>query len=121
MTESTEYWAMGLVLVASLIGSVGAAFLKVGANRLHRPLIQNFWRWSLPLGVGVGFFVLSSAFYIWAQRGGSLTVLFPLLSLGYVWTLLWSRLFFGEPFNKQKVAGLVLVLCGVISIGFGNS
>jgi multidrug transporter EmrE-like cation transporter len=42
------------------------------------------------------------------------------VSLGYVWTLVWSRLFFGEPFNRGKVTGLMLVLVGVFFIGLGN-
>ena len=36
-----------------------------------------------------------------------------MVSLGYVWTLIWSRIFFGELFNRHKVAGLALVLLGV--------
>jgi drug/metabolite transporter (DMT)-like permease len=43
-----------------------------------------------------------------------------MVSLGYVWTLVWSRLFFGEPFNRHKVVGLALVLLGVFCIGLGN-
>jgi multidrug transporter EmrE-like cation transporter len=34
---------------------------------------------------------------------------------------LWSRWFFGEPFNRNKVVGLSLVVLGVFFIGFGNS
>jgi drug/metabolite transporter (DMT)-like permease len=32
----------------------------------------------------------------------------------------WARLFFGEPFNRSKVAGLMLGLVGVFFIGLGN-
>ena len=64
--------------------------------------------------------MLSSILYVWGLKDGSLTVLYPMVSLGYVWTLLWSRIFFGEPFNRPKVAGLALVLLGVFCIGAGN-
>ena len=30
-----------------------------------------------------------------------------MLALGYVWTMVWSRLFFGEPLNRQKIAGVM--------------
>jgi drug/metabolite transporter (DMT)-like permease len=33
---------------------------------------------------------------------------------------LWSKLFFGEPFNRNKIVGLALVLIGVFFIGLGN-
>ena len=44
-----------------------------------------------------------------------------MVSLGYIWTLLWSRLFFKEPFTQQKIAGLALILLGVFFVGLGSS
>jgi drug/metabolite transporter (DMT)-like permease len=42
-----------------------------------------------------------------------------LVSLGYIWTLLWARLFFKESFTPQKFAGLALILAGVVLVGLG--
>jgi drug/metabolite transporter (DMT)-like permease len=47
-------------------------------------------------------------------------VLYPLVSLGYIWTLLWSNLFFKEPLTRHKFLGLFLILVGVSFIGIGN-
>jgi len=44
-----------------------------------------------------------------------------MVSLGYVWTLIWARLFFKESFSQQKFAGLALILLGVIFVGMGSS
>ncbi len=107
---------MLLVFGASVIGSVAAVFLKAGADRLHGPPRE----WATRIGAGIGLFLASSVLYVMGLREGSLTVLYPMVSLGYVWTLLWSRLFFGEPFNREKVFGLLLVLLGVFCIGMGN-
>ena len=110
--------SMALVLVASFIGSFGAVFLKSGAARLHwdfRSLILN-WR----LATGVFAFLLSSAFFVAGVRKGELTVLYPMVSLGYIWTLLWSRIFFGEPFTRGKFMGLGLILLGIVFLAFGN-
>jgi multidrug transporter EmrE-like cation transporter len=38
------------------------------------------------------------------------------VSLGYVWTLVWSRIFFKEPVTKSKFAALGLILFGIILI-----
>jgi len=46
-------------------------------------------------------------------------VLYPLVSLGYIWTLFWSRLIFREPFTRNKFLGLALILIGVFFIGLG--
>jgi drug/metabolite transporter (DMT)-like permease len=107
---------MLLVFVASVIGSLAAVLLKCGADRLQKPYIRA----AAWLGGGILLFCVSSVFYVWGLKDGSLTVLYPMASLGYVFSLLWSRLFFGEPFNRPKVIGLALVLIGVFCIGLGN-
>ena len=43
-----------------------------------------------------------------------------MVSLGYIWTLLWSRLFFNEPFTRGKFLGLGLILVGVFFVGLGS-
>ena len=109
---------MALVLAASFVGSFGAVFLKSGALRLERNITSIVTNWRL--AAGVVFFLLSSVLYIKGIKHGELTVLYPMVSLGYVWTLFWSRLFFGEPFTKQKFAGLALILVGIAMLGLGN-
>ena len=108
---------MLLVFVASFIGSFGAVFLKAGSEKLRQGL-RNIVNSRLALGVGM--YILSTVFFIGAIKNGELTVLYPLVSLGYVWTLLWSRLFFGEPFTRFKILGLAMILVGVFFIGLGN-
>ena len=72
------------------------------------------------LAAGVALYLLSTCFFIVAIRNGELTVLYPLVSLGYVWTMLWSKVFFKEPLTRQKFLGLFLILVGVSFIGMGN-
>jgi drug/metabolite transporter (DMT)-like permease len=43
-----------------------------------------------------------------------------MVSLGYIWTLLWARLFFKEAFTREKFAGLALILLGVFFVGLGS-
>jgi drug/metabolite transporter (DMT)-like permease len=52
---------------------------------------------------------------------GQLTVLYPMVSLGYIWAILWARIFFKEPFTRAKIGGLVMIICGVALINLGNS
>jgi drug/metabolite transporter (DMT)-like permease len=72
------------------------------------------------LAVGVLLFLGSSVFYALGIKGGPLSVLYPMVSLGYVWTMLWSRLFFREPFTRDKFIGLGLILVGVFFVGLGS-
>jgi multidrug transporter EmrE-like cation transporter len=114
---TTPWSSIVLVLVASFIGSFGAVFLKSGALRTN-----SIWTLVLNprLALGVGLFLLSTVFYLMGIRHGELSVLYPMVSLGYVWTLVWSRLFFKEPLTGEKFAGLALVLLGIVLLGLGN-
>ena len=107
-----------LVFSASFIGSLGMATLKAGANRLRPGLFPMLTSWRVAMGVGL--FVLSSVPYVLGLKRGSLTVLFPMVSLSYIWGVIWARIFFNEPFNRSKLCGLVLIVAGVVFIGLGN-
>ena len=114
---ATPVSSMGLVLLASFIGSFGAVFLKSGSAHLK----NGFWHiFNARLALGVALFLTSSYFFIQGIRHGELSVLYPMVSLGYIWTLLWSRLFFGEPFTRAKFLGLFLIVAGVCFVGFGS-
>ncbi len=115
---STPLSSMGLVLTASFIGSFGAVFLKSGAERLQFRLKALMCNWRL--AVGVALFLFSSFFFVLGLRKGELTILYPMVSLGYVWTLLWARLFFKEAFTRYKFAGLALILLGIVVLNLGN-
>lgn len=113
---STPVSSMLLVVLASLVGSFGAVFLKLGAV-----LLTNVWsllNWRL--GLGAGLYVGSSVLYAWGIKNGEISVLFPMVSLGYVWTMVWARLFFDARFTKQKVMGLGIILLGVLCVGPGQ-
>jgi multidrug transporter EmrE-like cation transporter len=109
---------MLLVLAASFIGSFGAVFLKSGAGKLHRQLKTLFLNWRLALGVIL--FVASSVFFLLGVRRGELSILYPTVSLGYIWTLFWSRLFFHEPFTRTKFLGIGMILLGIVFLGLGR-
>ena len=110
--------SMLLVFLASVVGSFGAVFLKMGALRLNKS-VWSFVNTRLILGVGL--YLASSVIYAMGVRGGELSVLYPIVSLGYLFTLVWSKLFFNEPITRYKVAGLSLILVGVFLVGVGAS
>lgn len=115
---ATPASSIALVFCSSFIGSIGAAFLKSGASRLELSLNSLLTNWRLAAGVTA--FVASSVFYVIALDHGELSVLYPMVSLGYLWTMVWSRLIFHEPLTKFKFVGLGLILCGILCLGMGN-
>ncbi len=115
---TTPFSSILLVFGAAFVGSFGSVFLKAGAGRLHRNPMTLLLNWRL--AVGVLMFVASSLLFIAGIRRGELTILYPMVSLGYIFTLLWSRLFFGEPFTRNKLLGLALILTGIVLLSLGN-
>jgi multidrug transporter EmrE-like cation transporter len=107
-----------LVLVGSFIGSFGAVFLKAGSAMLRRNFRSFLLNWKLM--AGIFFYVLSSVFFVMGVKKGELTILYPLVSLGYVWTLLWARVFFKEPLTTAKFVGLATIMCGIVLLNLGN-
>lgn len=117
---------MLLVLLASFIGSFGAVFLKSGAAELRKGWLYlvisrdpPFFNWRL--AAGVAMFLFSSYFFVLGIRPpGELSVLYPMVSLGYIFTLVWSRIFFKEPLTRVKFLGLFLIVVGVFFVGLGS-
>jgi multidrug transporter EmrE-like cation transporter len=108
---TTPVSSMALVVVGSFIGSFGAVLLKAGAGRLEKTIQSVITNWQL--GLGVFLYALSSVFFVLANTKGELTILYPLVSLGYLFTLFWAKLFFNEPLTRFKFLGLGLILVGV--------
>ena len=98
------------VSVGSFIGSLGAVGLKAGAAHLELSIPALITNWKL--AIGLSLYLVSTIFFVKGIAHGEISVLFPLVSLGYVWTTLWSKLFFGEEMTRVKLTGLALILAG---------
>ena len=116
---TTPVSSMLWVVLGSLIGSFGAVELKAGTQHLGKGIASILTNWRI--GLGIALYVLSSAFFVFGLKRGELSVLYPLVSLSYVWTMFWSRAFFGEAITRNKIYALALILAGVMLLGFGKS
>ncbi|MBL0161773.1 MAG: EamA family transporter [Bryobacterales bacterium] len=115
---TTPLKSIALVLCAGFIGSFGAVFLKKGAGLLHFDLHALLRNWRLALGIAL--YLFSFVFYFLGVREGELSVLYPMVALGYIWTMIWSHFVFGEPISRQKVGGLALVIAGILLLNLGR-
>ncbi|MBI5065234.1 EamA family transporter [Candidatus Woesearchaeota archaeon] len=114
----TELWAVFLVITGGIIGSFGPIFLKLGSAGLNKNLLSQFKNYKLILGILI--YILSAAMFIPALKGGDLSLLYPLVSLSYVWVSLLSMFILKEKMNYTKWFGIFLILCGVSLIGLGS-
>lgn len=115
---ATPLFAMGLVVIATLIGAFGGLGLKFGANKLTRSDWKTFF--NIYLVGGLGLYGLSTVFFLFGLKFGDLSVLYPLTSLTYIWISLLSIYMLGEKMNKYKWLGVLSILIGVTLIGLGS-
>ncbi|MBP3609401.1 MAG: EamA family transporter [Lachnospiraceae bacterium] len=96
----------------TLIGAVASLFLKKasGAGGIVE-LIKNK---NLYLG-GI-LYVLSAVLNIYILRYLDYSVVLPLTSFTYIWTLFLSGTILNEKITKKKIFGVVLVIFGAVCI-----
>ena len=115
---TTQLWAIGLVVLGTLVGAFGPILLKkASAKKLSsiKSLMANYYLFG-----GVALYGVSTILFIPALKGGELSVLYPFVALVYIWVSLLSVKFLGEKMNKYKWAGIALIILGVSFIGLGS-
>ena len=115
----TSFVAIAWVATGSFIGSFGAVFLKIGAGHLSKDIRSVLMNWRLALGIGM--YLLSSVFYVIGVSKGDLSALYPMVSLGSIFTLAWSKIILGESITRAKVMAVCIILCGCFVLGYGSA
>ena len=107
MSETRTPWlGIGLMIFAALSTSLGQLFWK---------LSDGIWDYQLWIGFtlyGMGAVLMTIAF-----RFGKLSVLHPLMSVGYVFAIVFGSFFLHEAITLNILTGTSLILIGVILIG----
>ena len=116
---NAEPWAIGMILIATILGAFGAIYLKRGAEVLEfnlKKLIKN-----RKLIYGFLLYGISSLFFIVGLKGGELSILYPMVALSYVWIAILSVKILKEHMGLWKWLGVALIVFGVGLIGYGSS
>lgn len=113
-----KIFAILLVLIATFIGAFGALFLKLGSKKLSLDFMGIFKNYKFLLGIFL--YGISALFFLGALRFGKLTVVYPFVSVGYIWIILLSMYFLKEKMNFYKWLGIILIILGVSFIGLST-
>ena len=108
-----ELELVGLVVLATMIGSVGSLYLKKASNNFRFSFNGIF---NFELIFGIFMYFLATLIFITALRKGDLNVLYPITSLSYIWVAFLSVRFLKEKMNRFKWCGIFLIVFGVIII-----
>jgi drug/metabolite transporter (DMT)-like permease len=115
--------AICIVLACTLLVAIGQYLIKLGANRLsHAGLMATMiGMFTIPqLFAGYCLYGVFTILFIYALRHGELSILYPLIALGYVWVTITAVVAFHETMNPFKIIGLLVIICGVGVLGFGG-
>ncbi|MBW2985611.1 EamA family transporter [Candidatus Woesearchaeota archaeon] len=113
-----EFRAIILIVFCTIFTSVGQLLWKFGANRLQLDffsLITNY-----PLILGFVSYAIGTVLLLSALKLGDLSVLYPFISLSFIWVSMLSLTFLGEIMTSLKWIAIILIIMGVSLIGLGG-
>jgi drug/metabolite transporter (DMT)-like permease len=116
--------AIFIVLACTLLVAIGQYLIKLGANRLsHAGLMATMIGiFTIPqLFAGYCLYAVFTVMFVYALRHGELSILYPLIALGYVWVTITAVLAFHETVTPLKLIGLLVIISGVAVLGWGGS
>lgn len=96
----------------TFIGAMASLFLKKASNYKNIPsLIKNKW-----LYIGAFLYLLSALLNILILRYLDYSIVLPLTSITYVWTMVISKIVLKEKLTIKKIFGTFLIFCGALII-----
>ena len=101
-----------LMLLCALALTMGQFIWKLPAGTSSQKLIY--------IVAGLAVYGLGAIVMLIAYRFGSVSVLQPVNSVGYVYALILGALFLDEIITFAKAAGVVLIIAGVILLAGGD-
>lgn len=101
-----------LILAMTLMGAVASIFFKRASSSDGLiKLIMN-----ANLYVGGGLYVASAVINIVVLRYLNYSVVLPLTSFTYIWTMILSYIILKEHISKKKVMGVTCIIIGAICV-----
>lgn len=111
--------SIALVFGCTIFGAAAQILIKTGANALASPSLMAMIT-NLPLVAGYSLYGLSTILLVLALRDGELSILYPVISLTYVWVTVLSFLLFKEAISAVKLTGIAIIVAGVAVLGKGG-
>ncbi|MBI3684777.1 MAG: hypothetical protein HY235_30780 [Acidobacteria bacterium] len=111
--------SIALVFGCTIFGAGAQILIKTGAQSLSSAgvlaMLTNFH-----LLAGYSLYGCSTALLILALRDGELSILYPVISLTFVWVTMLSSLIFKEVLTPLKLVGILIIVIGVAVLGKGG-
>jgi multidrug transporter EmrE-like cation transporter len=117
-TKKRVYVAIFLTIVCTLFTSSGTFLWKLGSGNVTS--IESFL-FNPYIIFGFILYGTGSIFLIFALSKADLSILYPIISTGFIWTFLISYFVLKEQIYLSKIFGVLFIILGIIVLGFGAS
>lgn len=110
--------AILIILLTTLFTSSAQIFYKFGVSNLVLSIIGILTNYYLIAGTFM--YIFAGILAIIAFRRSEVTVLYPIFATSYIWVSILSVYIFGEKMSSFKLIGIIVIIAGIISIGYGS-
>ena len=108
-----------MVSCCTVVCAAAQILMKIGMTRFTS-LDPAALASNLPLIAGYALYAVFCLMMILALRQGELSVIYPIISLAYIWVTVLSYFIFHETVNSLKLIGIFSVIVGVAMLGRGK-
>jgi len=102
---------ISIMCMAAVCTSLGQLFWKLSSGS-ENALLLYIGGYVL---YGIGAILMIIAF-----KFGDLSVLHPMLSVGFILAIVWGRIILEEQVTFHKLAGIAIIIDGMIFLGLGG-
>ena len=101
-----------LILIMGLVAAFASFFLKksTGGGSITSIILNKYFY------LGGFLYTVSALFGIWIIKRMPYSVVIPLGSVCYIWTMFIAKFFLKEKIGLGKIVGMLLILSGVTCI-----
>jgi len=117
---SPQRRAIFMIVAFTVIAAIAQPLFKIGANNLAANMSLGGLVTDFPLIEGLALYGLGSILMIAALRHGELSVLYPLISLSYVWVAVLSVVIFHDEMTPLRISGIATIIAGVSLLGYAG-
>ena len=103
-------------IIQSAFLAIAQYFMKVGMDRvidysMSWAFVRSFMNWQL--GLSLLLYIIAMVIYMFMLKSYSLSLVYPLTSISYIFTILLAMFLLGETVPVIRWVGVLFVMLGV--------
>lgn len=116
-TDGAQLGPVIMVCSCTLISAAAQILMKIGMTHFTPNVAAVVT--NVPLIGGYALYGVFTLIMVLALREGELSLIYPIISLAYVWVTALSYFLFHDTLHPLKLAGIVSIMAGVAMLGRG--